>query len=256
MATRAAEPATTLVIPCYNEADRLNAAAFTSFIASNPRVRLLFVNDGSRDRTIDVLHAIRSAAGDRVDVLDLDQNCGKGEAVRRGLLQSLAAGAELLGYWDADLSTPLDACAAFVELLRDRPALEMVIGSRVLLLGRTIERRALRHYAGRVFATAASVVLELPVYDTQCGAKLFRSGPRLARVLETPFLSRWVFDVEVIARYGVQRGGYAPDELRECVYELPLIEWRDIAGSKVRWQDFGRAMIDLARIRRAYIRSA
>ena len=247
-------PATTLVVPCYDEAGRLNVAAFTAFTASQPNVSLLFVNDGSRDGTLAVLHAIRSAAGERVDVLDLERNSGKAEAVRRGLLRALAAGAEFVGYWDADLATPLDACLTFIELLRDRSSLEMVMGSRVLLLGRTIERRAVRHYAGRVFATAASVVLELPVYDTQCGAKLFRASPRLAAVLDRPFLSTWLFDVEIIARFGARSSRYAPETLRTCIYEFPLLEWRDVAGSKVRARDFVRAMFDLARIRRAYIR--
>jgi dolichyl-phosphate beta-glucosyltransferase len=243
-----------MVVPCYNEAGRLDVAAFTAFVASQSNVRLILVNDGSEDETLAVLHAIQAAVGQRVDVLDLDHNGGKAEAVRRGLLHALATDAEFVGYWDADLATPLAACSEFVELLRDRPSLDMVIGSRVLLLGRVIERRAIRHYAGRVFATAASVTLKLPVYDTQCGAKLFRASPRLANVLERRFLTTWAFDVEIIARSGSSSAGYVPETVRDRIYELPLREWRDVAGSKVRWWDFMRALLDLARIYRAYVR--
>lgn len=244
---------TTLVVPCHDEADRLDVPAFTSFIASHPNARLVLVNDGSRDRTLDVLQEIQTAAGERVEVLHLVENGGKAEAVRHGMLFALSTDTDLLGYWDADLATPFDACWDFVEKLDERPALEMVMGSRVLLLGRAIDRKAIRHYAGRIFATAASMTLELPVYDTQCGAKLFRASPKLKAVFEQPFLSSWVFDVELIARLGSHGAPYDPAPLRNQIYELPLLEWRDVEGSKVKWIDFIAAMIDLVRIRQTYI---
>jgi hypothetical protein len=200
-----------------------------------------------------VLRQIQSAAGERVEVVHLEQNGGKAEAVRRGMLFALSTDTDLLGYWDADLATPLGACWDFVDKLRERPALEMVMGSRVLLLGRAIDRKAIRHYAGRIFATAASVTLKLPVYDTQCGAKLFRASPKLKAVFENPFLSSWVFDVELIARLGSSNGAYDPTPLRDQIYELPLLEWRDVEGSKVKWIDFIAAMFDLMRIRQTYI---
>jgi dolichyl-phosphate beta-glucosyltransferase len=121
----------------------------------------------------------------------------------------------------------------------------------VQLLGRTIQRRLYRHYIGRVFATAASGVLSLPVYDTQCGAKLFRVSPSIRALFAEPFLGRWTFDVEIIARLTRQCAG---EGRRACdvMYELPLDEWRDIDGSKVRPLDFLTALIELVRIRRRY----
>jgi hypothetical protein len=158
--------------------------------------------------------------------------------------ESLHSGYRYVGFWDADLATPLDAVRDFINVMQQSPQYRWVIGARVRLLGRKIERHAHRHYAGRVFATAASLALGLPVYDTQCGAKLFRADDALTTVLEAPFLSRWSFDVEMLARLKCVRG---VDVEREVV-ELPLREWCDVAGSKVKVSDFLRSGVDLLRL--------
>jgi glycosyltransferase involved in cell wall biosynthesis len=246
-------PQTTLVIPCYNEAQRLNVAAFKQFALSGS-ASLVLVNDGSRDETLAVLEDIKSVAPARVRVVDLPQNSGKAEAVRRGMVESLSDGAEYVGFWDADLATPFDALGPFVEQLEARPHLDVVMGSRVRLLGRNIERQARRHYSGRVFATAASLTLRLPVYDTQCGAKLFRATPRLRQALVDPFLSRWVFDVELLARLGSTPSGYSPTILINSVCEHPLAQWRDVAGSKLSMAGVAKSAVDLLRIYRIYVR--
>src|SRR5439155_4840561 len=110
-----------------------------------------------------------------------------------------ANGADYVGYWDADLATPLQAIPEFLEVFAERPGLELVCGARVRLLGRDIRRTRRRHYLGRAFATVASWLLQLSVYDTQCGAKLFRASPRITAVFNQPFHTRWLFDVEILA---------------------------------------------------------
>jgi dolichyl-phosphate beta-glucosyltransferase len=246
----------TLVVPCYNEADRLDDEAFLSLARGEGGLRLLFVNDGSRDDTKARLQALAAREPDKIAVLDLSRNGGKAEAVRAGLQRALAEGAPLVGYLDADLATPVQEVRRLAALLRDGGA-AVLIASRVSLLGRDIQRRAARHYLGRVFASVASLVLRLPVYDTQCGAKFFRATPALAAAVAEPFLSRWVFDVELLGRLMI--GGPGAPALRgDQVVEEPLRSWRDVPGSKLRpghaaiaARDMVRITADLARRRRA-----
>lgn len=243
---------TAIVIPCYNEAARLPVDRFLGFLSAHPDIAFLFVNDGSTDRTLERLDEIRRAAPAQVQVIDLPVNTGKGEAVRRGMLEGFRRNPVYVGFWDADLSTPLETISEFVSLLSGWADLEWVTGARVQLLGRNIRRSPLRHYLGRVFATAVSLTLRLAVYDTQCGAKLFRATPSFRALLEEPFLSRWIFDVELYARLIRQRlldGGPGPANI---VYEYPLPRWEDVQGSKVGPLDFFRAMIELTRIRHRY----
>ena len=184
-------------------------------------------------------------------MLSLSSNSGKAEAVRQGVQRAIQQGAEYVGYWDADLATPLSDVRVFRDLLRARPQLILVMGARVQLLGKDIQRHAARHYSGRIFATAASFVLGLRVYDTQCGAKLFRSSVPVSDVFSTRFTSRWFFDVEILARLIRRRRLLGGSDVASVVYEWPLERWTDVPGSKVKVRDFARALLDLWRIGRA-----
>jgi dolichyl-phosphate beta-glucosyltransferase len=237
---------TRIVIPCYNEQVRLEVAAFERFLTRTDGIGIIFVNDGSQDGTSSMLHELERRFPARVVVLDQSLNQGKAEAVRLGMLRAMDLGAEYAGYFDADLATPLEASVEFIETLDRDPELQFVIGARVALLGRSITRRASRHYVGRIFATVASLVLALPIYDTQCGAKLIRVSDRARSLFEKPFGSRWIFDVELFARYLSIYG------TSEGLYELPLRRWTDVGESKVEWHDFMRAGAEMAAIYRSY----
>jgi len=241
-----AAPSLTVVIPCFNEADRLDDGPLLAFLDSCVEASLLFVDDGSTDATGDRLAALAAARPARIDVLSLRPNGGKAEAVRRGMLAALERGAAVVGYLDADLSTPPG------ELFRlraefERPGVEAVLGARVALLGTDIERNAARHYLGRVFASVAAAILQARVYDTQCGAKLFRASPALSAALATPFLSRWAFDVELLGRLLTGADG-VPSVPLSAVVEVPLTTWHDVKGSKLSPVAMARSLVDLGRI--------
>ncbi len=245
---------TTVVVPCYNEAGRFDAGAFDAALVDLPNVEFLFVDDGSSDDTLDILRGFEEEHAGQVRVLDLGRNHGKSQAVRAGMLEAFAGSAAYCGYWDADLATPLDEIPRFMEVFEAAPQLDLVIGSRVKLLGRSIERNPVRHYLGRVAATIASLALDLPVYDTQCGAKIFRNTPAMSALFAAPLTSGWVFDVEIIARLIRQRRDSGLSSAESAIYELPLLRWHDVAGSKIRPSDYARALIEVLGVYRRYLR--
>jgi glycosyltransferase involved in cell wall biosynthesis len=235
----------TLVVPCYNEGARLDDEAFLSLVGDDEALRLLFVDDGSKDDTARRL-ATLAARSPRISTFSLDRNRGKAEAVRLGLERALGGQPDFVGYLDADLATPVSEVRRLVGLLRAGNA-SVLLASRVSLLGRDIQRQPARHYLGRIFASVASLVLQLKVYDTQCGAKFFRATPALAAALAHPFLSRWIFDVELLGRLLTGGAGVPPLRVDEVVEE-PLLSWRDVPGSKLRPRHAAIAAKDMARI--------
>lgn len=255
-AARGDAPALTIVVPCWNEAARLRPEDFRAALALRPDWRFLFVNDGSGDGTPALLDALAASDPERIRVLHLPRNMGKAEAVRRGVLAALEetgtespANDRFVAFLDADLSTRPEELADLLDEARRTGALA-VLGARVQLLGRDIRRKPARHYLGRIFATVASCVLDLAVYDTQCGAKLFRAGPDLAAAFAHPFNSKWTFDVELLGRLLIRLGGRnALPDGRYAIIEHPLAAWSDVAGSKVRPWDFFVAIRELLTIR-------
>jgi dolichyl-phosphate beta-glucosyltransferase len=233
-----------LVIPCYNEAERLDEEAVARLL-DDARVNVLFVNDGSSDGTSALLQRLVRRHGERVRALELAVNGGKGEAVRRGMLEALKLGVpgDIVGFFDADFATPPEELPLLLDAIESKGG-KVALGARIARLGAHVERSAVRHYIGRVFATAASTVLSLSVYDTQCGAKLFRDVPALRAALAVPFRSRWAFDVEFIGR--LLAGDVNAPGLSEADFiEVPLRTWRDKRGSKLSSTAMLRAGMDV-----------
>ena len=251
-----AERETVLVVPCFNEADRLRVEQFRRYVADSESVGFLFVNDGSTDQTGPILE--RLCGGQPfLRHLDLPCNQGKAEAVRQGVHRAWEWCGKYVGYWDADLATPLEQIGRFVAQLERSPRTDIVMGARVKLLGRSIRRSERRHYLGRVFATLASLVSGLPVYDTQCGAKLFRKSETIRSIFDEPFSSRWIFDVEILARLiagsDVLIGNYRPGVLAKMAATIGEVR---ITRASLRSADQSRATTSTAPVGTLLYRTA
>ena len=235
----------TIIIPCYNEADRLDTQAFVTWV-KEVDVSLVFVDDGSTDNTASLLQELCSEAQEGASYFSLEKNQGKAEAVRQGLLHAFSTGADLAGYLDADLATSLAEAEIIIEKLLASDK-KVAMGARVALADREIQRGLVRHYLGRVFATFASSGLKATFYDTQCGAKFFRNTVRLQETLALPFETRWVFDVELLWRLL-----YGPFESvpydSNAFMEVPLQAWQDKAGSKLNMGQTASILADCFRL--------
>lgn len=241
-------PPDIVVVPCYNESRRLPISEFREFASNHPDWQFLFVDDGSQDTTWDVLCSLVAMAPDTFFAMRLSRNQGKAEAVRQGIIEAGRRGPRFIAYWDADLATPLETLLTFRQLLDTHPSVNMVMGARVRLLGRRIERSWWRHYLGRCFATAVSLALRIPVYDTQCGAKMIRSRPNVLEAFAHPFASSWVFDVELLSRLIRMSRDTPGSSSSSQIVEIPLDSWVDVAGSKLRLQHFVNAFWGFVRI--------
>ena len=240
---------TAIIIPCYNEEMRLQTDEIISFLKAHRHLHFYLVNDGSTDKTLNILKTI-SEESERCYVLDVQPNQGKAHAVFAGFNEAFKQNHDYIGFWDADLATPLDIIDRFTELL-DSGKYDCIFGCRIQRLGSNIKRKATRHYLGRFFATLISHILKLPVYDTQCGAKIFRNSKMLRDAFAVPFTTKWVFDVELIAKLQQLYKANGID-FEENVFEYPLTEWNDISGSKVKFIDGIAALLDLLKIKRKY----
>ncbi len=230
-----------LIVPCYNEEKRLDINVFESFFKSNSQIDFLFVNDGSFDQTQSILNKWTDNFPN-IKNLKLDKNVGKAEAVRQGSIVAHQNNVyDYIGYLDADLATPLQEIELFSQAFAKNNKLFAVIGTRFKRLGVKIERKLSRHLLGRIFATFASFVLNLEVYDTQCGAKIFKRN-LIPNIFARPFISYWIFDVEILFRIKQSEDF---KQYQDGILELPLNSWADKKGSKLKLRDFLKAPIEL-----------
>ena len=237
-----------IIIPCYNEADRLDINNFIDYLSKNTHLHFIFVDDGSTDDTNLIINQIISKFNSQVSLLINETNKGKAESLRLGVIESYKINPDYIGFLDADLAAPIGEIDNLLKIIKKDKTKEVVFASRIQLIGSEIKRNYFRHFFGRVFATVVSNILNLPVYDTQCGAKIF-SRKICDNIFYKQFISPWLFDVELFARllnvYGIER-------TIQMSYEHPVSKWVDIDGSKVKTIYFLIAPFELLKIVRHY----
>jgi glycosyltransferase involved in cell wall biosynthesis len=234
------KPEISIVIPAYNESERLGSPLNTilEFVAANNiNAEVIVVDDGSSDdtakvaeKTFDAKPAVASS------VIRYEQNRGKGFAVKTGLM---AAKADIALFSDADLSTPIEEMSKLVDPIR-KGEFDVAFGSRAIdrtLIGTHQPWR--REQGGRVMNMIIKTMSGLKFYDTQCGFKAFNMA-KFRPLLDVMQIDRFGFDVEFlfVANY---------HELR--LAEIP-VRWNDVAGSKVSvFRDTRRMISELNQIR-------
>ena len=220
-----------VIIPCYNEAQRLELEVFREFVGREKRFDFCFVNDGSQDNTSEVSRGAVELESGRFLLVDNTDYRGKAEAVRSGMLYVSSLNRyNIVGYLDADLATPLEDLYLLAGVMDRKPEVCMTMGARLKRLGANVQRKAYRHYLRRGFATLVSMLYQLPVYDSQCGAKLLKS--ELIPVgFSEEFRSSWLFDVELILRIREKHADYD-----RIIHEVPLNTWVEKGDSRIKFK--------------------
>ena len=225
-----------MVVPCFNEEKRLNISKWQSVVDKFADCHWIFVNDGSSD---DTNLTLKKLTGKNVYQLDLSMNRGKGNAVRAGfdyvinpppLSPLTRLNFSKVGYIDADGAFDLSDIEILFsvaeEKMRLEPPFKVIIGSRVKLAGRQIERDKIRHYLGRLIHTFICLGWEKAPYDAQSGFKIFCLDQTFREALKVPFRTSWFFDIELILRLDTS------DSLR--IWEVPLMKWMEIGKSSIK----------------------
>lgn len=227
----------TVIVPAYNEAERLGAAlppVLAWLDGYAPTAQVLLVDDGSTDTTLAVCHRL-AASDPRLQVASLGRNRGKGAAVRRGVE---LADRDWILFTDADFSTPIAELPRLSALAE--AGAPIVIGSRDHKEARVERRQPLyRETMGRIFNRIVQAMALPGFSDTQCGFKLFRADVA-RRCFSRQTIERFAFDVEVL--YVARQLGYRIEEVGVC--------WRNDDRSTVHpVRDASRMLVDVARIR-------
>jgi len=233
-----------VVIPCYNEEERLSGEAFKNFVYNNLGYHLCFVNDGSTDRTLEVLEELRKGNENKISVYNCEKNGGKAEAVRQGMLH-LAKDPQLdyIGYLDADLSTDFRDFDDLVKTM-ETSDFKIVSGSRMSRMGANITKESARKIISMTINLIIRSILKMPFNDTQCGAKIM-DKELVELVFQKKFITRWLFDVEIFMR---MRKHYGKEKVQSMICEQPLKRWIHADGSKLSMKDSIQIVGQLAKI--------
>ncbi len=237
-----------VVIPCYNEQDRLSSDEFRNFAYQNLGYQLCFVNDGSTDNTLEVLEELRKGNESNISIYNCEKNGGKAEAVRQGI-QFLMQDEQFdyIGYLDADLSTDFRDFDDLVKTI-ETSNFKIISGSRISRMGADITKESARKVISKTINLIIQKILGMPFKDTQCGAKVM-NREIASTMFKKKFVTKWLFDVEIFMR---MRKHYGKKEATNMICEQPLKRWIHADGSKLSMKDSIKIVGQLARIAVVY----
>lgn len=226
-----------IVIPAYNEQARIGVTldgVLACIAQRNWQAEVLVVNDGSRDRTAQIVREY-AAVHPAVRLIENPRNHGKGYSVRNGILQ---AHAPIVMFTDADLSSPMEEAERLFAAIAE--GVDVAIGSRWLERSRqTLQQPLYRRFFGRCFNRFTRLIMGLPFADTQCGFKAFRREAA-QEIFVRQRIERWGFDPEIL--FIALRRGYR-------VREVP-VTWGHDERSRISYLRDGLQMIqEILRIR-------
>jgi len=211
-----------IVIPCYKEEKRLEPglSRAVDYLSSHvhDRFEMIFVNDGSTDRTVEILEAAKRRYADiPIEIISYSPNRGKGYAVKSGVLHS--HGDQVL-VMDSDFSIELSEMFKFLEAL---DSADIVIGTKKHRLTETLRpQNPLRRFLGKGYTILTNIVLGLRFTDITCSFKAFRG--KVARdIFERQRINRWSYDSETL---------FLAKKLKYTVQELP-VKWHHEEHSSV-----------------------
>lgn len=233
-----------IVIPCYNEEQRLSSQEFKDFVNTNLGYHLCFVNDGSKDNTLQVLHNLQQGNEGRISVYNCEKNGGKAEAVRLGMIHlAKEKQFDYVGFLDADLSTNFEDFDALVDTIKNSNY-KIVSGSRISRMGADIEKESARAIISKTINFIIRKTLGMDFKDTQCGAKIMTKDV-VDDTFQNKFLTKWLFDVEIFMRmkkiYGLKKS-------KTIICEKPLNKWTHMDGSKLSYKDSIKIIGQIAQI--------
>ena len=240
-------PFLSIVIPAYNEEDRLvptlqQTLAYLKRCSYQSEV--IVVSDGSTDHTTQVVERVTAAENVQVNLLSYSPNRGKGYAVKYGMLR---AQGDVCMFMDADYAVPIDYCEKGLSLIHQGK--DIAIASRAIHGSKIkMHQNFARQLSAKIYTLIQNQYLGIHYPDTQCGFKLFtREATR--NLFQQQQLNSVIFDPEIL--WLARKEGYA-------VCEFP-VQWTHIEGSRIQYDSIGKSIFvfrELLRIKQIHKKSA
>lgn len=211
----------TIVIPVYNEEKNIKRTVENIEIymsGKDIQHDVVIVDDGSVDNTVSVVNGIASKYPS-VSFLKLGKNCGKGKAVRTGMLNSKG---DYVLFMDADGSTSIEEFEKFIPAVKRSD--DVIIGTRKVQEAEIIEHQPfLREFLGKGFTALSNFITQAHVSDFTCGFKCF-SKKAVKDVFSRAIIDDWSFDAEIL---------HIARKFRYKITEVP-VRWKNNRASKVK----------------------